>query len=246
MPNWVRTNLHISGDKNEIKKLVEAVKSIDGKSDFDFNRIVPMPEELDITESTFGMQGMQYIILMANGSFILSESDKKLKHIMEERKKDNPNEYDECIELGKQYMTNIVKYGFPTWYNWCRCNWGTKWNCCDVDFDGICNYSFSTAWSFPLPIIEKLSEMFPELEITFWFADEDCGSNTGHGIMKNKEAILEDFPDDGSNHAYELYLITHPWDEDNLVLGEDGTYHWVDDEVLETEESDDSDENGQQ
>ena len=51
--------------------------------------------------------------------------------------------------------------------NWACENWGTKWNACYSSFgdedDGFV-YRFSTAWSVPVPVFEKLGEMFPALE----------------------------------------------------------------------------------
>jgi hypothetical protein len=70
------------------------------------------------------------------------------------------------------------------WYSWNVRNWGTKW---DV---GVSNdeeypetelleesstslaYSFNTAWGAPIPAIEKLSEQYPECEITLSFEEE--------------------------------------------------------------------------
>ena len=36
-----------------------------------------------------------------------------------------------------------------------------------------------TAWSAPIPVIKKLSEMYPNIELTLEFADEDLGQNCG-------------------------------------------------------------------
>ena len=47
MPNWVQNRLTIYGQETEIEKCLLFCKSED--SDFDFNKIVPMPETLDIT-----------------------------------------------------------------------------------------------------------------------------------------------------------------------------------------------------
>lgn len=47
MPNWVKSSIKVSGNAEAIKELVDFVKS--EKSDFDFNKIVPMPQELEDT-----------------------------------------------------------------------------------------------------------------------------------------------------------------------------------------------------
>tara|TARA_R100000742_G_C4270560_1_gene89281 strand:+ start:124 stop:609 length:486 start_codon:yes stop_codon:yes gene_type:complete len=49
MPNWCENEVTISGDKKEVKKFIKFVKS--KKSAFDFNKIYPMPKELEGTVS---------------------------------------------------------------------------------------------------------------------------------------------------------------------------------------------------
>ena len=82
-------------------------------------------------------------------------------------------------ELDKLYKSNLKKYGFKNWYEWRIANWGTKWNCYDVDFHNDGSITFDTAWSTPEPIIEALSEKFPEIEIHVDYADQDIGHNCG-------------------------------------------------------------------
>ena len=60
-------------------------------------------------------------------------------------------------------------------YEWCNENWGTKWGFCHQDDPPIktsrsLRFEFETAWSPPLPLILKLSEMFQDLhfKIKFW------------------------------------------------------------------------------
>lgn len=49
MPNWVQINLTFSGDKVEIKQMLEAIKNDDiGYGSIDFNKIILMPEPLNI------------------------------------------------------------------------------------------------------------------------------------------------------------------------------------------------------
>jgi Ferredoxin-like domain in Api92-like protein len=61
-----------------------------------------------------------------------------------------------------------IEQALPDWYKW-RCeNWGDKWNAETDRLEKEGNkilLSFSTAWSIPAPIFERLSERFPELKI---------------------------------------------------------------------------------
>ena len=110
---------------------------------------------------------------------------------------------------------NTQKYGEIDWWHWRVENWKTKWNLDDstiIDFNGKeCNIYFNTAWSPPLGIITKLSEMFPELsfklsylEIGMCFAGvfeanagevEDCCVEESKDPVAYKEIIEEYFPD---------------------------------------------------
>mgnify|MGYP006305675569 CR=1 FL=1 len=58
-------------------------------------------------------------------------------------------------------------------YDWCCRNWGTKWGICDPSIfekDNKLIYGFQCAWSPCIPVVEKMSEMFPELvfRMSFW------------------------------------------------------------------------------
>ena len=95
------------------------------------------------------------------------------------------------IEVGLNILPNgerVIKYeetvlSFETFiplpvcgwdYNWCCKNWGTKWNCNEVEFyNGI--YSFNTAWSPPAPVIKRMGELFPKL--TFHLYYEESGDD---------------------------------------------------------------------
>ena len=68
-----------------------------------------------------------------------------------------------------------VKDGFNDGgYEWCVLNWGTKWGICHptmLEHDTReLKYGFECAWSPSLPIIEKMSELFPNLKfkLKYW------------------------------------------------------------------------------
>ena len=103
--------------------------------------------------------------------------------------------------LGEQALKNKQEHQFTDWYNWSIENWGTKWNAYsheDVQDkaslekaiqEGEVVIRFDTAWSAPVPVIEKVASMFKEHELKFRWADEDIGSNCGHFKMKNGEPV---------------------------------------------------------
>ena len=62
------------------------------------------------------------------------------------------------------------------WYNWRLQNWGTKWDCYEVDIDDSeleygFEVTFDTAWSPPEEICHAIKEQFDEVSVS-WFYDE--------------------------------------------------------------------------
>ena len=148
---------------------------------------------------------------------------------MEKQKEENPDRFNEDIELGKKYLSNIAKYGHKDWYSWRIEHYGTKWGACDVEWISDNCVEFETAWSFCFPVIEKLSKMFPDVEIEFAYSDEDVSYNCGQGKVKDGKYIEEFYPDGGSNEAYQLYIELHPGSEEDFVYDPYlDTYRWID------------------
>ena len=111
------------------------------------------------------------------------------------------------------------------WYNWCIKNWGTKWNALNIKIKDN-RISFDTAWSAPLPIIEKLAKAFPKIMITHLSADEDMGVNTGYYLYQDGKNILFFMPDAESDDAYRLYEKC--WGKSNcLKRDKDGNYERI-------------------
>ena len=61
------------------------------------------------------------------------------------------------------------------WYDWRNQNWGTKWDCYDVevtDDDPDClEIQFNTAWAPPEAICNEIREQYPDVSVS-WFYDE--------------------------------------------------------------------------
>lgn len=99
-----------------------------------------------------------------------------------------PNRSEQSIEF------NTKKYGAKDWYDWCNSNWGTKWNSSDahitVDHDDQIAYSFQTAWAPPIPVYEKLAEMFPNTNIFINYDESGCDFS-GYRYYENGELSKE-------------------------------------------------------
>lgn len=86
--------------------------------------------------------------------------------------------------------------------DWYDKHWGTKWNAVDAQITDE-SYIFDTAWSAPLPVIKKLSELFPKITFDLTWSDEDAGQNCGQIIYKNGVEIQWYYP----NRAEEITEI---------------------------------------
>lgn len=133
MPNWCYNMVTITTDTpKQFAELIQGISN-DSEQPFDFNRVIPMPEELRNTGA--------------------------------------PNR-ENAQEM-------IAKHGFSDWYEWSCAKWGTKWNACDVTFTlnspTELYLSFNTAWSPPIPVIDKIAELFPFATIEHKYEEEGMG-----------------------------------------------------------------------
>lgn len=74
------------------------------------------------------------------------------------------------------------------WYAWNYDNWGVKWNACEGYIDNDYNgFYFETPWSCPMPVLLRLSQLYPELE---FFVDVDGEIDEPYGFrLKGGEEI---------------------------------------------------------
>lgn len=220
MPNHITNRLIIKASEDRVREVLGFIK---GETEertpmyIDFNKIVPMPNELDISSGSEGEMGKIYILSKCK-RYMPNDWDKELIRRFEQLPDDRKKS---CLELGMKYLMNQAKYGHATWYEWCIENWGTKWNAYDQRFDSPNIVWFNTAWSGVTELIQKLSEKFPDVEFDYAYADEDTGSNTGTGTIQNG-VISMYYPDNQSKEAYELAFELSPEYQDNYELTEDG------------------------
>lgn len=219
MPNNVRNIVKMK----EIAKL-PIFTEVQGERRFDFNKIIPMPDSLDIEMGSLEEIAIEAVMRKLSkerfafpGKNYCTMSDKEFQEWLHGR-----NEED-LAKIGLQYISNKVLYGATTWYDWRYQNWGTKWNSYDNALVSEDTIEFNTAWSMPEPIMLKLSEMFPEIRIQHWWADEDVGSNAGYRVYQNGEIVEGDYVQDQSEEAYGIYIKC--WGE-NSCLYQDENGLW--------------------
>ena len=143
MPNHIMSIIKFENE--EMADLFEKkyVKVENGETIFDFNQLIPMPAELDITETSRKKDWMTaYLVAVNPHSAITVAGYKKwdserFQHILSVLGKSSFFKEESCgsneapdlksVQEGEKYISNLEKYGYDTWYNWCVHNWGTKW-----------------------------------------------------------------------------------------------------------------------
>ncbi|MCM1102022.1 MAG: hypothetical protein NC398_11630 [Acetatifactor muris] len=194
---------------------------------FDFNKIIPMPESLNMVSGsieTLAIEAVNRRLSQRRYGFQQKYSQPQMSdEEYQQRIESHGKTEEELLDLGLQYISNKVKYGATSWYDWCCDNWGTKWNAYSNEQEDEDTISFETAWSNPEPVMLKLSEMYPEATIEHWWADEDMGSNDGYRVYQGGQIVDGDYCDSCSNEAYEIYIKC--WGESEcLYQDEDGMW----------------------
>jgi hypothetical protein len=212
MPNYIKNRLTIIGNTKDVFAFVKSKETV-----FDFNKIIPMPKELEIEDSSTGDLVAELLLLKGMSSF---PNQRKINEI--EKRLYGYNQLNEAMDLGKKYIANIAKYGHKTWYGWRSENWGTKWNAIEPSVIAKNCIQFDTAWAGVIKLIEKLSTIFPESTFEYKYSDEDTGCNCGRGTIKNGVSEME-FPENYSREAYELAFELRP-DNAKYYKLEDGHY----------------------
>jgi hypothetical protein len=172
MPNYVGQQLTIAGER--AREVNEYVNGDD--TPLDFNRVVPMPKDLDILSGSEGELGID--VLTGNCAkyldypWVRKEGITTIEDFRAYVETHRPN----ALQLGRQYLSNEAKYGHRTWYSWCCQYWGTKSNAYHTRQPEVtvrkAVVRFDTAWSPAIPVIGRLSELFPQVRFTLRYFDE--------------------------------------------------------------------------
>lgn len=196
MPNHVTTII-----KSSNSALINLLK--------DFKQIIPQPEIFE--EFGWGITQSGYI-----DEFVEYVKNKKLTIINRDVLENLAIEFGQLHNIPDEQINNeailqahcYFETGCKDPLEWNRKHWGTKWNSYSFELieEGC---KFDTAWTHPLPIIGKLSEMHPNEEIEVLYADEDIGYNLGHYKIKNgytKTIFDEDKEDEKSKTWFALCI----------------------------------------
>ena len=190
MPNHVEGLIRILGDEKELKEIMEFVKDDDKHISAD--KIIPYPEKFKKMDedhyARYGHWGKPTPEQEAN-----AEEDRK---------------------NGTYFKDGYNSGG----YKWCCSNWGTKWGFYNTKVSDIIElpngefmveYAVFTAWSPAIPVIRRLSEMYPDVTIEYWYEEEGwcypAGCVTYNGGEETDDEIWADINDWKAMEIFEPY-----------------------------------------
>ena len=156
MPNWTTNGLICHED--DLKSILDAEGNVD------FNRVLPMPEELQITRGSITDLAEKYLAAFEAGDkTAMGDIEKHLPlSIGIKGEKRDISNARALLDVGRLYRSNRERFGAPTWYEWSCDKWGTKWNACNTEVadlgGGWRAVTFDTAWCPPDDNL--LSKMF--------------------------------------------------------------------------------------
>jgi len=215
MPNHTANNFTVTGPKADVLRFVAQIKGTD--SEIDFNKVLPIPDELRGTSSPSRIMTQE-------------EIDKIWADWREKKNKGEVGSFEMERPMGlgitqAKYDEFILKYGYADWYDWSIFNWGTKWNAYDVTEWSINeghwngeNYSatiyYETAWSPATALWLNVSKDYPTLDFYHEFADEG-GSFLGSETIRDGRIISSEEYDWDSDDGIELREgLGRYWPED--------------------------------
>ena len=223
MPNWTT---------NAVAMRTDDMEKVLTQGGIDFNRIRPMPADLDITEGSITRWAMNAAEARRRGDLEALEaaaSEAGLPYrkaaVMGEHGRDMECETaDDLADYGERYLSNLKNYGSASWYRWRIEHWGTKWNASTDHITRNGEYSVAVFWTaWDRPDRDMLLELAARCKADVWheWAHEDYDGLHAERLKA-----------DGSWEPASPYLLFEDcWDDEpDLVFGAP-TEWWTDDDV---------------
>ena len=204
MPNNVTNEIKFYGQPEDIKVVRSLIKgSKDDRPMIDFNRLIPMPESLNIEEGIRMNDAISLYLTMMNPDAPHHDENpmsrerfgavtRKLSTTMFMRY--TPVLSEERIrEMTRNTnVDDLLDLGAVSWYDWRVSHWGTKWNAYYQYSDSDDSIGFDTAWSMPEPILRKLAKICNEHDVQFngqWI-NEDWRNDSGAFVMSDGSLMV--------------------------------------------------------
>lgn len=133
MPNHVTNEIRVIGGTN--KQRLAFIRAVTNKRGLiDFNNICRRPKDLNIEES-FAVEVMATAIAgepMGHLSLGQIKTPKEVEEDLLSRGM-TPKHVHKVKTQALMRIENKRRYGYYSWYDWSRANWGTKWNAYAVE-----------------------------------------------------------------------------------------------------------------
>lgn len=230
MANYYQSSLTIRGVRDTIEEIFSLIKNDEDKRVIDFNKVIPMPEDLQIDAESDPELIIILLLRQSRLSLCYGPYSHEVTMARERYEKMDDKRKKHAEEMAEKYLTNIVKYSYANWYSWHIDKWGTKWNSIDgygtQRREGDTIY-FETANGFCEPVIEALSKQYPDVEFIYEAADEDIGSNTIKGTYKNGE--FDGVREHRTPAAFDIAFEMYPDKKKDFRQLPDGTWSTIDD-----------------
>ena len=153
MPNWTANTIRALGTPQDLRAFLEAVKWEDKV--FDFNRIIPMPGLLKNT---------------GKGIRIIDGQRVESWYVIDNTEVFPKEEHVRPFTADEEALLEAL--GHRNWYDWSVDHWGTKWNAFHPEINqtgsayGYVEIRFETAWAEPMPVFQKMFEIFPHISFS--------------------------------------------------------------------------------
>ena len=209
MPNHVRNQITFGTKADARAAFQQMLREVRAEGQplgsIDFNKLIPMPPELNIEASPRTRDGLKlfedYLRQAAQIAADMpgatpNERAAALSRHLDSWQKEHKVD-PEVWELGKKAYRNIQKHGSATWLEWCRSNWGTKWNAYHFTaLDGRADtMEFLTANSSAPQIVAALSRRFPAQAVAYSWSGDEPG-HKGRMVFRGGEAVSIHVPED--------------------------------------------------
>jgi hypothetical protein len=165
MPNWCYNYLTIEGNEQDIAKVKEQLNKPFTRMHDQFNMET---KQMELTETSYSNPIFAFHNIYNHTQAGISDEDymKQPDHTLP--------------------LSEVLTFSGNHWYDFNVREWGTKWDVAvrdgedypetelnpDEDSSISLSYKFNTAWSPPIPAIEKLSAQYPELEFNLSYEEE--------------------------------------------------------------------------
>lgn len=258
MPNWVCNHLTIKGENavDVMRSVLTKNEESDYGYDFDFNKIIPMPEDLKIISGSITRTCAKlYLNAIAEDApayvkyaeryvkafdkdYLLTEQEQIDKMNDALKYRDYPNNVllfsnkADIYAYGKRVLDNVAEYGAKDWYDWSIKNWGSKWNAANTQINDLnkADIYFDTAWS-PVPaVIEKLAALHPNCQFEYEFAEEQAGFYAGFMLCEDGEIARDEVFPEGSKESYDLYFSLWGGEDEYKYNAKKGTYEYIEEQ----------------